>query len=195
MHASINSPLNVYFTASIVGKKNFLSQYQTIVEALRVKGFTVQAEHILNVSEAEIHMETREQRLKFQRTLEKWIQKCDFMVVETSFPSISVSYEISLGVQYNKPILLLYAVGTPPSLLAHHTNEKVVCEKYTNDTVHGIIDDFVNYVRGASDTRFTFFITPEIARYLDKVSIHEKMPKSVYLRKLIEDHIQSHPVK
>jgi hypothetical protein len=190
-----NTPMNIYFTASIVGKKNFLSNYMVIVNYLRAKGFTVQAEHIVNVSEAEIHMETREQRLKFQRTLERWIQKCDFMVVETSFPSISVGYEISLGVQFNKPILLLYAVGAPPSLLAHHSDEKVVCEKYTPDTVSGIIDDFINYVRGASDTRFTFFITPQIARYLEKISIKEKMPKSVYLRKLIETHIQSHPVK
>ena len=195
MNTTRNSGINVYFTASIVGKKNFLSNYRVIIEALRAKGFTVQAEHILNISEAEIHMESREQRLKFQHQLERWIQKCDFMVVETSFPSISVGYEISLGVQYGKPILILYSVGNPPSLLAHHTEEKLVCEKYTIDTVQGIINDFVNYVRGASDTRFTFFITPKIAAYLEKVSRKEKMPKSVYLRQLIEKHIEANPLK
>jgi len=92
--------------------------------------------------------------------------------------------------QYGKPILILYAVGNPPSLLAHHSNDKLVCEKYTINTVREIINDFVNYVRGASDTRFTFFITSEIAAYLEKVSRKEKMPKSVYLRKLIEEHMR-----
>ena len=194
MRTPRHNPLNVYFTASIVGKKNFLTEYKVIVGALRAKGFTVQAEHILNVSEAEIHMETRDVRLKFQRQLERWIQKCDFMIVEASFPSISVGYEISLAVQYAKPILILYTVENPPSLLAHHSDDKLVCEKYTLNTVCGIIDDFVAYVRGASDTRFTFFITPEIATYLEKISRKEKMPKSVYLRKLIERHIRENPL-
>jgi hypothetical protein len=193
MAVSGKNPMNVYFTASIVGKKNFLKNYETIINILKEKRFTVQSEHIIDVSESDIRMETRDKRIKFQRDLESWIQKCDCMVVETSFPSISVGYEISLGVQYQKPILILYAVGNPPSLLAHHAEETVVCEKYTVDTVGEIIDDFINYVRGASDTRFTFFITPQIASYLEKVSKKEKMPKSVYLRKLIEAHIHGHP--
>lgn len=195
IHMAGTNQLNVYFTASIVGKKNFLSNYRVIVDILRAKGFTVQAEHILNVSETEIRMETREQRLKFQHQLERWIQKCDLMVAETSFPSISVGFEISLAVQYGKPVLILYSGANPPSLLAHHSEEKFVCEKYTVNTVKEIIDDFVNYVRGSSDTRFTFFITPKIAGYMEKVSRKEKMPKSVYLRKLIEQHIAEHPIK
>ena len=186
--------MNVYFTASIVGKKDYLTQYTTIIETLIKHGYSVQAEHILNVSEPEIHMKTREERLKFHKKLENWIQKTDFMVVESSFPSISVGYEISLAMQYRKPVLLLYTVGEPPSLFAHHSDEKIVCEKYTPETVEDIILDFIEYVRGASDTRFTFFITPQIGAYLEKISIKEKMPKSVYLRKLIEQHIKEHPL-
>ena len=186
--------MNVYFTASIIGKKNFLNNYLSIIDILRKNGSTVQSEHIINETESAIHIETREARLKFLRKLESWIRKCDFMVVETSFPSISVGYEISLGVQYHKPVLILYSIGNPPSLLAHHSDGTVVCEKYTSATLRTIIDDFVNYVREACDRRFTFFITPQIAVYLQKVSRKEKMPKSVYLRKLIESHIKEHPI-
>lgn len=186
--------MNVYFTASIVGKKSYLSNYLHIIELLRAKKFTVQSEHIIDVTEPEIRLKSREERLKFQKKLENWIQHADFMVVEASFPSISVGYEISLALQYRKPVLILYSVGDPPSLFGYHSDEKIVCEKYTMDTIEETIDEFVSYVRGASDTRFTFFITPQIAAYLEKVAIKEKMPKSVYLRKLIDEHIRTNPL-
>ena len=167
--------MNVYFTSSVVGKKDLLPNYLKIIDLLKTKGYVVQSEHIINVTEADIHIKTREERLKFHRKLETWIQRCDFMVVESSFPSISVGYEISLALQYRKPVLILYSVGDPPSLFAHHSDEKVVCDKYTSDTVEEIIDQFITFVRSASDTRFTFFVTPQIAAYLEKVSQKEKM--------------------
>ncbi len=182
--------MNVYFTASVVGKDNYIQQYKAILNALKNKGFSIQAEHILNATEAGIRLQTREERLAFHSQLEKWIQDCDFLVAETSFPSISVGYEISLALQYRKPVLILYSEGDPPSLFAYHTDEKLVCEKYTLDSVNDTIDDFISYIKGANDMRFTFFITPKIAAYLDRVSKNEKIPKSVYLRKIIEKHMK-----
>ena len=38
--------------------------------------------------------------------------------------------------------------------------------------------------------RFTFFITREIAAYLDKVTVRKKVPKAVYLRKLVEEDMK-----
>jgi hypothetical protein len=187
--------MNVYFTASIVGKKDYLKNYEAVVDILKNKGFTVQADHILNMTESAINLETRENRLKFHRTLENWIQKADFMVVESSFPSISVGYEISLALQYRKPVLILYSVGDPPSLLAYHSDERIVCEKYSYATLKTVLDDFINYVHGSADTRFTFFVTPQIAAYLEKIAKKQKMPKSVWLRELIERHIATNPVK
>ena len=179
--------MNVYFTASLVGKKDYQSNYTAIINYLKSKKFTVVADHILNVTENQVSLQTREERLKFHKKLESWIQSCDFMIAETSFPSISVGYEISLALQYRKPVLILYSAGDPPSLFAHHDDEKLVTEKYTLANVRETIDNFINYVHGATDTRFTFFITPQIARYLEKVSKQKKLPKSVYLRRLIEE--------
>ncbi len=175
-----------YFTASIVGKKHLLTKYHAIINHLKTRGCEVVADHILDITEDKIRLETREERLKFHKQLETWITGADFLVAETSFPSISVGYEISLALHRNKPVLVLYSQGDPPSLLAHHTDEKLICEKYTDATLPDIIDEFLNYIKGASDSRFTFFITPGIASYLEKTSKKEKLPKSVYLRKLIE---------
>lgn len=178
--------MTIYFTASIIGKRHHLANYLKIIDILKVRGHNVISDHIIKTSEQEIRMETKEERIRFQAQLEKWINSCDLVVAETSFPSISVGFEISLALSHNKPVLVLYSSSNAPSLLTHHKDEKLVCEKYTLITIADIIDDFINYVEGNSDSRFTFYITSEIASYLEKISRREKIPKSVYLRKLIE---------
>ncbi|MEK7544229.1 MAG: hypothetical protein AAB557_05135 [Patescibacteria group bacterium] len=182
--------MTIYFTASLVGKKDFQKNYLAIIGYLTSQGHSVQADHILNTTESEVGLQTREARLAFHKKLEGWIQHCDCMIAETSFPSISVGYEVSLALQYNKPVLILYSIGDPPSLFAYHDSEKLVCEKYTLSNVEETIDNFINFVHGNADTRFTFFITPKIAGYLDKVSQTKKLPKSVYLRHLIEQDMK-----
>ena len=183
--------MKIYFTASIVGKKNYLQNYLKIVEILTKKGHQVSSDHIINASENQINLQTETQRQKFHKELKKWIMDADAMVVETSFPSISVGFEISLALNLGKPVLLLHT-NEGPTLLSSYNNEKLFCEKYTLQTLRDIIDDFLLYVEGNADSRFTFFITSNIAHYLEKVSRKRKLPKSVYLRRLIEkDMVQS----
>ena len=182
--------MKVYFTASIVGKKYHLANYLKIIDILKSKNCQVISDHIIKSTESEVKLEKKEDRLKFHKQLEKWITSSDFTVAETTFPSISVGYEISLAEALLKPILILFSEGNPPSLLAHHRDEKLICEKYSRENLPGLIDDFINYVRGNNDTRFTFFITSKIASFLEKVSRKGKLPKSVYLRKLVEEDMK-----
>jgi hypothetical protein len=176
----------IYFTGSLAAKDKYIQNYKAIISFLKSQGHTVISDHIIGATESKISMYTREQRLQFHVQLEKWIRSCDFMIAETSFPSISVGYEISLALRLGKPVLILYSEGDPPSLLAHHENEKLDCEKYTPNNVNKILLNFIDFIQGKHDTRFTFFISPELAAYLDDISRSEKLPKSVYIRQLIE---------
>jgi len=178
--------MRAYFTASVVGKPHPLREYRAIIDTLKKEGLTVQSDHIMQATECSIRMTTKEQRLAFLDKLEGWINDCDCMVVEASFPSISVGYEISLAIDRKKPVLILYSEGDPPSLFAYHHEENLICEKYSLMSLKHVIDDFLMFVKGTADMRFTFFVTPEIAMYLKKMALQEKIPKSVYLRKLIE---------
>ncbi len=175
-----------YFTASIVGKKYHIDKYRRIVDLLKSKGVNVVDEHILEVSEKDIQLQSREKRLAFHEQLEDWVNSADFLVAETSFPSISVGYEISMALDRGKPVLILYSEGDPPALFAYHENEKIVCEQYTLESLPAIITDFLHFVRGEADTRFTFFISSKQASYLAKQGKKYRVPKSVYLRQLID---------
>jgi len=184
--SSIIRFMRAYFTASIVGKKYHLPKYRAIVDFFKSKGVEVVDEHILNVSEKDIQLQSREKRLAFHQQLEDWINSSEFLVAETSFPSISVGYEISMALDRGKPVLILYSQGDPPALFEYHENEKIICEKYTLATLPVIIADFLLFVRGEADTRFTFFISSKQAAYLAKMGKKHRVPKSVYLRSLID---------
>ena len=186
--------MTVYFTASIFGKRYYLDQYLEIIDCLKSKNLGVICDHIINTSEIQISQEKRDDRFKFHQQLEKWINSCDFVVVEATYPSISVGYEISLSLSFGKPVLVLYTKGNPPSLLAEFENDKLICKKYTFQTLNSIIDEFTAHVQEIDDVKFTFFITPEIASFLDKTSTKENLPKSVYLRKLIQEDMRNHQI-
>lgn len=182
--------MTVYFTASVAGKKRYLEHYFAIIKILKAKGHQVISDHILKTTTHEIQFEKRDDRIKFHDQLEKWIRSSDFVIAETSFPSVSVGYEISLSINLGKPVLILYSDGKPPTLFADFEEEEVVCRKYTDKTLPDIITDFIKLLKNNSDVRFTFYITKEISNFLEKISLKEKVPKSVYLRELIEQEIR-----
>ena len=177
--------MKVYFTASIVGKKKYLKEYITIIRLLAQKDCIVVADHIIQSSEHAINLETEQEREQFHKKLRHWITDAHCVVVEASFPSISVGFEISLALQCNKPVLVLYR-HEAPTLLAGYQNEQLICERYTMHTLGDCINDFLAYVQDASEHRFTFFISAKQAQFLEEISRKNRVPKSVYMRQLID---------
>ena len=76
-----------YFTASVIGKRYNLKNYERIVAYLKQKGLTVISDHILKTTETEIKTEDKTARLSFQKKLEAWITGAHFVISETSYPS------------------------------------------------------------------------------------------------------------
>src|SRR3989344_12542 len=146
-----NKKLKIYFTGSIAARDQYQKNYEKIVEIVKKSDNGIIADHILNISEKEVSLKTREERLNFHTKIENWIHSSDAVIAETSFPSISVGYEISLALRVGKPVLVLYSEGEPPSLLAQHLDEKLLCEKYSLQSLSGILDDFLGYVDSKSD--------------------------------------------
>jgi hypothetical protein len=178
--------MKVYFTASLGAKKKYIVQYRSIIEYLQSKGHSVVHEHIFNATEESVRLTSKEERLAFHHHMEGWIKSSDFIIAETSFPSVSVGYEIAMALRLAKPVLVLYSEGDPPSLLTYHSYDRLHTEKYSSSNVGSIIDDFTNYIEGKHDTRFTFFLPEEMNLYLEDSAKKKKLTKSFYLRGLIE---------
>ena len=183
--------MNVYFTGSLSAKNTYLPEYLNIIKYLKSQGHSVISEHIIDHTESAVLEKSREETLEFQSQVETWIKECDFMVADTSFPSVSVGFEISLALRMGKPVLVFYGKNGAPSLLTYYKDEKLVVEKYTPDTYKDVIDNFISLLSSKYELRFTFFITPAISSYLDQIVDTQRMPKSVYLRKLIEQEMRN----
>ena len=186
-----NGLMKIYFTASVFAKEKLLNQYQEIINLLQKKGHKVAADHILQATESSIRLRSNKERLTFHEKIEKYIEGCDFLVAETSYPSTSIGYEIALGIRLGKHVLVLYSGREEPLLLGQHPNEKLIAQKYTSRDMNHILDEFIQYVQGKHDLRFTFFISSRIVNYLDKISRKYKIPKAAYIRQLIEHDMKN----
>ncbi|HWZ65962.1 MAG TPA: hypothetical protein VNX65_04205 [Patescibacteria group bacterium] len=182
--------MKVYFTAAIARSDDVFRRYSDIIDYLKSLHHTV-ISNIEAPTKDTIDEIPRKNLLDLQAKVEHWIHDCDFMVVDTLTPSVSVGYEISHAMRLRKPVLVFHDTSGPPSLLRFHKNVNLISEQYDPKTFKDAIDQFVRTIEWKSETKFIFLITPDIAAFLDDVVAREKTPKSVYVRKLIEKDMKS----
>ena len=177
--------MKIYFVASISGRNKYLPQYETIVKALQKLGHSV-TEDTLRPSHDEVYGLSDTEKVDFYKQVLKWIANNDIVVAETSHPSLGVGHEISVALERGKPVIVLYTEGHAPHFLEGLETDKLIIEKYTPDNVEKILANAIDFAISQADTRFNFFISPKQVSYLDYIAKTKKIPRSVYLRNLIE---------
>lgn len=182
--------MTIHFAGSIHGKKKYLDRYKKIVEIIEENGHRVFADHILNVSDDDFQKRPAKDDEKYFKKIIESIKRSDALFVELSYPSPSVGFYISQAVAFAKPVVIFYSGNEESHLLRilESISEKIAVVRYTDPieftTEVPLMLDFVAEVQ---DTRFNFFVSPDIATYLDWVSKERRVPRSVYLRRLIDE--------
>lgn len=188
--------MKLYFCAAIYAKDSYGTDYNIIVEQLRSlygKGSVV-SEHITGVDLKSIKKQEGGSRIDFYKSVDRWIKSSDVFVAEVSFPSsINVGHEMTRALDYEKPVLALYQKGKSPMFLEGFQNDKFILAEYDPKDKAGLerlVKKSIKKLMKATDIRFNFFISPEISRYLDWVAKYKRIPRSVYLRDLIENEME-----
>jgi hypothetical protein len=176
--------MNIYFVGSIAGKKNYLENYQKVVEILKKFGHKV-FEITLKPSKEYVYTLSDEKKVKQYRRVLSWINKTDIMVAECSYSSLGVGFEISLAVEKGKPVIVLYEEGNAPHFLEGIKSEKLTVVKYKLHGLENLLKGALEFASEQMDTRFNFFISSRLASYLDWISRKKRIPRAVYLRQLI----------
>lgn len=121
----------------------------------------------------------------------KNIKKSDVIVIEISYPSTAnVGHELTYALDSGIPCVALYKRGRDPMFLRGIVNEKLTIVSYEDDNLEEVLGDSLEYALSQQDTRFNFFISPQIGNYLDWVSKNKRIPRAVYLRRLIEEDMK-----
>ena len=183
--------MKAYFSASVHGKKNYSENYLAIVKTLKDVGFDVYADHILKTNAEEIDKQSIDEIKNVYKALIDKIKKSDLVVAEVSTPSVSVGHEITEAINLNKPVILLStAGGNRAMLLEGRKDGKVQSINYTMTNLVANLRKAIEEAKGNMDVRFNFFVSPKILAYLDWVAQKRMIPRSVFLRDLIEKEMR-----
>lgn len=192
--------MKVYYIAAIYAAKKYQKNYEAINKVLSNLDPDLVNENFLGLSLDEIKSSSSEDNQNTKDHYKKVlgsIKRADIVVAEVSYPSsINVGHEITLAMEYEKPVLALYSKGNSPIFLEGYQSEKFILAEYDPEDLSGLdrlINSSVKKLMKAIDIRFNFFVSPKISNYLDWVSREKRIPRSVYLRRLIEEDMKNFP--
>jgi hypothetical protein len=132
---------------------------------------------------------TKELASGYRRAMEA-VKKADVVMMEVSGHSVSMGFLASKALDLCKPVVAFYKKGAKPFFLSGISDPKFRLVEYDNKNVNDVLDLAVEEVKKGIDIRFNFFVSPKILAYLDWVSTNKKVPRSVFLRDLIEKEIK-----
>lgn len=182
--------MKIYFSAAIYQEDKFGTMYKKIVDQLKKLGHEVMQDTTETSLEQAVN-KNDDQRVKYYKQVLSWIAKSDVVVLEVSFPStLHIGHEITLAIDKGKPVVALYKKGYEPSFFLGLEHEKLLWVEYSDDDIERVIKDSLDFAVQQSDVRFNFFISPQIGSYLDWISKNKRIPRAVYLRRLIENDMK-----
>ena len=181
--------MKIYFVASIKGRPKLFNNYKAIVDTLRSLGHEVEEYTLYEKNEYVYGLSEKEMQV-FHAKINKSISNADFVVTEVSYPSVNVGHEITLSLDKGKPVIILYTKGNIPNLLRGITSEKLFLLEYDMENIKQNLKSAIEIIREVMDVRFTILLPPKIIGFLNDVSKEKNIPRSVYIRGLIEEKME-----
>ncbi|MBP7875710.1 hypothetical protein KA012_01815 [Candidatus Woesebacteria bacterium] len=179
--------MKVYFSTSISKMTDEVrNNCKTIIDVLERSGHKVLSHGILDKNHKFYTDQTEEEALAAHKYLTKLKKQADIILLEVTNQSIGIGQEIATSLTLNKPVIALYQKGFHPHILRDDGGDLLLLNSYTADILPQVVADSIDYAGTHQDVRFNFFISPTIGNYLDELSKEKKIPRSVYLRSLIE---------
>lgn len=180
--------MRFFFSASVHGKKTIESNYRLIEQEVKRLGHEVDANTVLTQDPAEMDTFDEHKSLAFHKSVMNGMKRADGLLIEASYASVGVGFNLASAVQLGKPVIVFYCGKEEPHIFRtlEKINDKFQVVRYSSlDQLRKEIPPALAFATENQDTRFNFFISPEHAKYLDWIAQTYKMSRSVYLRRLI----------
>lgn len=189
--------MKIFFTAAVQGREDNDDMYEFVVSKMKSLGHKViDPELLTSTTVDQLNAWTGSQDLlEFHKRVIDNIKHCDVFVVDVTHQRVSNGYWISLALDMGKPTIAIAKKGGSYHLL--ETLE--IIQKFTlynYDSKEDLAKELpllLDFAAEQQDTRFNFFISPKHQNYLDWIARYRKIPRSVYLRQLIEQDMANTP--
>ncbi len=184
------SKMKIHFMAPLIHGSR--EDYVRIVNLIEKQGHSVVTRHALERSPVEIEKESPAEAELYAKKISTWVKKADAVVFEVTEPDVSIGFEVATALNLSKPVIILYRrdKGAIPHALKGIHNDRMQLLSYDDNTLDEMLELALDFAEETGDIRFNFFVTPSINAYLDWIAKVKKLPRSVYLRNLIEKEMQ-----
>jgi len=118
------------------------------------------------------------------------VKKADIVVMEVSGHSMSMGYLISKALEMNKPVIALHKKEHMPNFIKGIGDQKLIISEYCDEDIEEVLEKSLKKANNFIDVRFNFFVNSKILNYLDWVASKRMLPRSVFLRNLIEKEMK-----
>ena len=183
--------MKIYFTASSRGTSDFNKQFKSIYSFISSQGHKHTSDYATESNPTEVYSSTKENNEELYKRAMKQMKKSDIAILEVSTHSLSMGYLIEASLAIGKPVIALYQSGHKPAFAAGISNDRFQLIEYNQGNLEDILIDALDYASSQQDTRFNFFVAPKHINFLDWVAKNKKIPRSVFLRRLIEREISN----
>ncbi|HEX7042580.1 MAG TPA: hypothetical protein VF189_05000 [Patescibacteria group bacterium] len=184
--------MKIGFLASKRGEKQFRSEFLAIIDYLSKKGHSlihhmeIPVEDILPLSYAK----RQELFMEFYKELEE----CDLIIVETSLQSTQVGFGLAYLRMKGKPVVVLSQGEATfpffPKGEVYSNLDNMMAYSYKKENFKKILDEALSYMKPHLEKRFTIIFPSHLLAKVEEHSKKRKLPKSVYIRQLIEEDLK-----
>lgn len=185
--------MNIFFHASIYGKRLYEKQYKNIVKICSEIGNNVYADHILRRSYHDTDKFTREEHEKDFKKITNEIKKSDAVIIEGTYPSIGTGHYMTIALGYLKPALVLYQKN-PHGVLVGDPNRLLFLDKYDinkpDDLKRKIIKFLLVAKKKTLKNRFNLMLDEEMVDFLDIQAKRMNLSKADLVRQMIFEKIK-----
>jgi hypothetical protein len=179
--------MKIGFLAPINGLKQYGDVYLSIVSFLDKKGHDVI--HPLSVNETILLNWNSQQRDDFFIDYYSRVNKCDLLLAECSFPCINMGYEIANAIQQGKEIIILKAKDAEMSLQNFdpmYSKKNIYIYEYLKHNLQETLEEAIAFNPSQKYKKYNILFTPHMVAKLNEIAKKKNLPKSVYIRQLLE---------
>lgn len=179
--------MKIYFSAAITQKHKYGEIYNQVINHLLKLKHQVQHKHISDIKYDDITGQTDKERIDYYKKAIKWISNSDIVIIEASFPStIHIGHEISIALNKNKTVIVLYEKNNEPFFLRGLQSENLILTEYSENNLINNLNDALDYASHISDIRFNLMLPVSLSNFINDVSRNEMISKAEYIRQLVK---------
>ncbi len=179
--------MKIAFLTSTSAPTPYREYYSIIINYLIRKGYNVS--HTLLITQELIDGLDKERRENIFFNFYKDIKESDLVIAECSIPSTNIGYEISHALQNEKEVIILKSTeenikSSSDDFLYY--DKKVTIYEYNKNNLLSTLKEALEFNTPPKYKKFNVLFTPNMVAKLNLVSKKKNLPKSVYIRELIE---------